>query len=222
MPARGRAVDADRMVDLLRPLPPRVEQALRRVPRHRFVPSDRLESAYEDEPLPLPAEESTISAPHMVGLQLEAADVQPGQHVVEVGAGFGYLSALLAELVGSEGRVLAIEVAPGLAREARIRLDSLGYTSRVDVVTGDGRSVLAANHEIDRILISCATPRIEPAWIDALRPGGFIVAPVGDRYEQTLLTYEMGPDGPREKHGPLCRFVPIHRAVRHGIYRPAK
>ncbi|MGA7922536.1 MAG: protein-L-isoaspartate O-methyltransferase [Thermoplasmata archaeon] len=222
MPARERAVDWDRMVDALRPLPRRIEEALRRVPRHCFVPNDQLGDAYEDEPLPLPEADATISAPHMVGLQLEAANLQPGQRVAEIGAGFGYLSALLGELVGPTGRVIAIEVAPSLSREAHRRLRSLGYTPRVDVVTGDGRSILAPHHQFDRILVSCATPRLEPTWVEALRPDGILVAPVGNRYEQRLVTYRVSPDGSTERHGPLCRFVSIHRPVRHGIYRPAK
>jgi protein-L-isoaspartate(D-aspartate) O-methyltransferase len=81
---------------------------------------------------------------------------------------------------------------------------------------------LAPKHQFDRIVVSCATPRIEPAWIHALREPGAIIAPVGDRYEQTLVTYRRDAHGVRQTRGPRCRFVSVHAARGHRIYRPAK
>jgi protein-L-isoaspartate(D-aspartate) O-methyltransferase len=191
-------------------MPPEIRQAMTRAPRHEFVPEAWRAEAYEDEPLPLPAAQATISAPHMVALQLEYASIHAGHHVFEVGTGLGYLAALIAELVGPSGKVETIEVDGRLAREARARLARAGYGERVEVHEADGRAGLPGGARFDRGLVSCATPRIEPAWVEMLKPGGILVAPVGGQDEQTLVRLEKSETGTRLVHGPLCRFVPLH------------
>ena len=198
------------MLRRLPPMPPEIRAAMLRVPRHEFVPESWQGSAYEDEPLPLPARQSTISAPHMVALQLEYASVSPGQVVFEVGTGLGYLAALLAELVGPSGHVVTVEVDERLAREAELRIARVGFSGRVEVRRGDGRLGLSEGSRFDRVVVSGATPRIEPAWVAMLKPAGILVAPVGDAEDQTLLRMEKTPTGTRLVHGPLCRFVPLH------------
>jgi protein-L-isoaspartate(D-aspartate) O-methyltransferase len=215
--------DRERMVRALGPLPPAVAEAMRRVPRHAFVPAEYRELAYADEPVPLPYGAATVSAPHMVALMLEEARLRPGDSVLEVGAGFGYLAAAVAELVGPSGRVTAMEIEPGLAREAERRLRANGYADRVVVLTGDGREGAPARAPFDRILISCATSEISPVWLEQLAPLGLLLAPVGDAWEQTLVRVTQGPSGPTTEPLVACRFVPLrgeNRRARSRIYRP--
>lgn len=210
---------AREMVDRLPPMPANVARALERVPRHRFVPDEFVSEAYHDEPLPL-SPDSTISAPHMVALQLEYANLRPGLKVLEVGTGFGYLAALLAELVTPGGHVYTVEIDPSLAREAIARLAATEYADRVTVVVGDGRKGFARHAPFDRIVISCATHAIERDWVIQLAPHGILEAPVGDRWEQHLIRYRAEGTHGRFEKGPACRFVPL-RSRSHGIYRSA-
>jgi protein-L-isoaspartate(D-aspartate) O-methyltransferase len=205
------------MVDALDLRDRAVAAAMRRVPRHAFLPDKRWAEAYEDEPVPLGPDETTVSAPHMVALQLESARVGPGDHALELGTGMGYLAALLAELVGPSGRVDSVEVEPYLVAEARRRLSDLGYAPRVTVHAGDGTPGLPGRAPFDQILVSYATPQLETAWQGQLREGGRLVAPVGGRWEQRLLTYaRVGASGTTTR-GPACRFVARRSALRRDI-----
>ncbi|MCI4317536.1 MAG: protein-L-isoaspartate O-methyltransferase [Thermoplasmata archaeon] len=208
-----RSGDAARMVADLAGILPSVAAAMRRVPRHQFVDASQSEVAYADEPLPLPGSGATISAPHMVALQLEWAELQPGQSVLEIGLGSGYLSALIAELVGPSGKVHGVEIDGRLARMARERLDRLGYSTRVDVHEGDGREGWKGGAPYDRVIVSCATPSILPAWIAQTTTSGTVVAPVGGTFSQTLVRYRRGPGGGVVERGPECRFVALKRRV---------
>lgn len=201
--------DAERsaMVDALRLRDAAVGAAMRRVPRHLFVPEDRWSEAYEDEPVPLGPDETTASAPHMVALQLEALRIQPGDRVLDIGSGLGYLAALMAELAGPRGRVVAIEAEPSLVAESRQRLAQAGLTDRVTVHAGDGARGQAEAAPFARIAVSYATRSLEPAWREQLADGGRLVAPVGGRYEQVLTTYEKLEPSGIVTHGPRCRFV---------------
>lgn len=190
-----------------------VLRALGSVPRHTFVPAASLAAAYDDEPLPITDGDSTISAPHMVAIQLESARLLDGLSVLEVGSGSGYLLALVSEVMHRTGRVLGLEVDVALADRARETLTTLGYPESVEVRAGDGWDGLAERAPFDRILVSCAVPGISPAWRAQLRRGGRIVAPVGDRRVQRLLTYGDGAD-PIET-GPACRFVAVRRPGPH-------
>ena len=214
MSPRGRAAGPEAMVAALGPLPPSIARAMSRVPRHCFLPAGQRALAYEDEPLPLEAPDSTISAPHMVAIQLEAATLRPGHSVLEIGSGSGYLLALIAEIVGPDARVVGIELEPTLAARSRVVLDELGYRS-ITVRLGDGREGAADLSPFDRIIVSCATAEILEAWRHALAPGGRIVAPVGGAWSQTLMTVGADPAQPPVL-GPDCRFV----ALRRGPARP--
>jgi protein-L-isoaspartate(D-aspartate) O-methyltransferase len=195
---------------------PEVRRALASVPRDRFVPPEYETSAYEDEPLPLTGGESTISAPHMVAIMLEAARLSDGLSVLEVGSGGGYLVALLSEMMHRTGRILGLEVDPELAARSLETLRSLGYGGPVEIRAADGWAGAPDRAPFDRILVSCAVPELAPAWRAELAPGGRIVAPVGDSWGQRLLTFSDRAD-PIEI-GPECRFVSVRRA-RDPIYR---
>ena len=172
---------------------PRVLAALRRVPRHLFVPGDRRGAAYEDRPLPI-ADGQTISQPYVVALMSELA-VGPGtRRALDVGTGSGYQAAVLAELVPS---VDSLEVSAGLAAEARARLDALGYAD-VRVHRADGRLGWEAGAPYDAIVVACAAPRVPAALLEQLAPGGRLVAPVG-AVEQRLCLFEKLPDGRLER-----------------------
>ena len=201
--------EARGMVAQLPGVPTRIAEVMRSIPRHAFVPEMYRSIAYDDEPVPLPFGDATVSAPHMVALQLEYADLSPGLRVLEIGSGFGYLAALAAELVGPTSPVFGMDVEAQLVREATRRLSTLGYRDRVELRTGDGREGWPESAPFDRIIVSCATPEIYPTWREQLAPRGLVVAPVGDAWEQRLDRYRNdSPAGPVE-HGPRCRFVPL-------------
>jgi len=204
---------AGRMVSSLGTLDPRVAQAMREVPRHEFVPVALASAAYEDTPLPLPAGDATISAPHMVALQLEWAELAPGLRVLEVGSGCGYLAALVAQLTAPEGTVDGVELVPALPHEARRRVERLGFADRVRFIEGDGSDRVGERGPYDRIIVSCATRQLFPLWLRHLAPHGTVVAPVGDAWGQELVRYrEDDPLGPLDR-GPRCAFVPLRRAL---------
>jgi protein-L-isoaspartate(D-aspartate) O-methyltransferase len=204
------------MVRALGPLPPEVAAAMGRVPRHRFVPPALEGEAYDDTPLPLGPPHSTISAPHMVAMQLEWAELRPGLRVLELGCGSGYLAALVAELVRPGGRVVGVEREPDLVASARDRMAELGYTGTVSVHLGDARAGAPADAPFDRILVSFATPEIFPEWTAQLATPGILVAPVGGSGGQALKRLRRERTGDRVEHGPAVIFVGIAPAgVRH-------
>lgn len=200
------------MVDALGPLDHRVAAAMRRVPRHRFLPPVLAGEAYEDTPLPLGPSTSTISAPHMVALMLEWAELAPGQRILELGSGSGYLAALLAELVRPGGRVAAVEIDRQLAEESRTPLTELGYAAEVTVHAADGRNGWPPDAPYDRILVSFATPTIFPEWTQQLATPGILLAPVGPTRGQVLRRLRRERSGDRVEDGPLCIFVGITSA----------
>jgi protein-L-isoaspartate(D-aspartate) O-methyltransferase len=197
------------MVQGLGVLSPRVAAAMQRVPRHRFVSSELAVEAYDDTPLPLASTASTISAPHMVALQLEWAELSPGLRALEIGSGSGYLLALMAELVRPGGRVVGIEIDPALAEESRSILAELGYEEIVRVVAGDGRGGWPADAPYDRILVSAATAEIHIPWGEQLATPGMLIAPIGSPARQVLRRLHRTASGDWWEDGPECRFVPL-------------
>jgi protein-L-isoaspartate(D-aspartate) O-methyltransferase len=197
------------MVHDIGALDPVVAAAMRRVPRHRFVSPELESEAYDDTPLPLGRTRSTISAPHMVALMLEWAELSPGLRVLELGSGSGYLAALAGELVRPGGRVVGVELVESLVEESRGVLSHLGYGESVDIQQGDARAGWPANAPYDRILVSFATPEIFPEWMRQLASPGILLAPVGPMSGQILRRVRHGPDGDRLEDGPRCIFVGI-------------
>ncbi len=185
-----------------------VRQAFLRVPREEFVRPEDRRDAYADTPLPI-GEGQTISAPSMIAIMLEEADLRPGERVLEVGTGSGYHAALLAALVGAE-HVVSIERLPALAAWGRRNLDRAGFPA-VRVVTGDGSLGCPEHAPYACIMATAGAPRIPAAWPGQLSEHGRIVAPIGDsRYGQELLVACRRADGSLDvRRGTLCAFVPL-------------
>jgi protein-L-isoaspartate(D-aspartate) O-methyltransferase len=183
----------------------RVLQAMLRLPRHEFVPEAYRAQAYEDHPLPI-GEGQTISQPFMVAIMLQALSLQTTDTVLEVGAGSGYATALLAELAA---RVFAIERSPVLAAGATRVLSSLGYDN-VNVVLGDGSQGFAAGAPYDAILVSAATAAVPQPLLAQLREdGGRMIIPVGPAESQQLQLIRMQAGRPVVTLCGACRFVPL-------------
>ncbi|MEF8873055.1 MAG: protein-L-isoaspartate O-methyltransferase [Candidatus Thermoplasmatota archaeon] len=185
-----------------------VEEAMKKVPRHEFVPSNIKDRAYTDRPQPI-GEGQTISAPHMVAMMVENLDIEEGQRVLEVGGGRGYHAAVIAELVGENGEVYTIEFIETLARSAQKRLEGCGYQN-VRVVHGDGSSGYQEKAPYDRISVACGASKIPDPMVKQLKVGGKILLPLGSRFFQKLVKatkideYEIK----KENLGGV-RFVPL-------------
>ena len=160
----------------------RVLAAMRKVPRHLFVPKGFERAAYEDRPLPI-GEGQTISQPYIVAVMTEQLELQPEDRVLEVGTGSGYQAALLAELAGS---VISIERLASLADRARENLARAGVTG-VQVVVGDGTEGYPPEAPYDAIIVTAASPGVPQPLIDQLAEGGRLIAPVGPRECQDLI-----------------------------------
>lgn len=184
----------------------RVLEALRTVPRELFVPEHLAEFAYDDTPLPI-GEEQTISQPFVVALMAEALELQPGDKVLEIGAGSGYAAAVLSRLVHE---VVTVERHAPLAWQAQERMVRLGYAN-VHVVQGDGTLGWPERAPYDAIVVAAGGPEVPPALLDQLAPGGRLVIPIGpDPRTQSLVRVRRWPDGSlaREELGAV-RFVPL-------------
>ncbi|HEV8358947.1 MAG TPA: protein-L-isoaspartate(D-aspartate) O-methyltransferase [Candidatus Thermoplasmatota archaeon] len=187
---------------------PRVADAMRRVPRHLFLPADEAR-AYDDRPLAI-GEGQTISAPHMVGIMAEALQAQPGMAVLEVGAGSGYHAAIVAELVAPGGKVWSVERFADLAAQARANLQHAGFgEDRVEIVVGDGSVGLQEHAPYDRAYVTCAAPSVPPPILEQLRAGGRALVPVGDRWGQELMLVEKEDDRTFTRGLGGCVFVPL-------------
>jgi protein-L-isoaspartate(D-aspartate) O-methyltransferase len=188
---------------------PRVLDAMRRVPRHRFVPPELRDSAYEDTPLPI-GERQTISQPYMVALMSEVLALStPEPRVLEIGTGSGYQAAVLAEM---GARVVSIERIPELAVRARGLLTELGYGDRVRVVVGDGTLGWPEDAPYDAIIVTAGAPQIPRPLIAQLAPDGCLVLPIGEHDVQTLVRLRRGEQGLIEHYFGDCRFVKLHGA----------
>jgi protein-L-isoaspartate(D-aspartate) O-methyltransferase len=186
---------------------PRVLDAMRRVPRHRFVDSCALDLAYADRALPI-GDGQTISQPYMVAAMTEALKLHGHERVLDVGTGSGYQAAILAELARE---VVTIERLPELAEAARERLESLGYRN-VRVVVGDGSIGFAESAPYDGILVAAASPRVPPSLRQQLTDGGRLVIPVGPPDQQRLTVVMRDADSFVETVQEGCVFVLLRGA----------
>jgi protein-L-isoaspartate(D-aspartate) O-methyltransferase len=182
----------------------RVLDAMRRVPRHLFVPRGYERDAYEDHPIPI-GEGQTISQPYVVAAMTEALALRPQDAVLEIGTGSGYQAAVLAELVS---RVYSIERIASLAERGREALERAGYPN-VTVVVGDGSEGLPGTAPFDAILVTAAAPSLPQSLFDQLREGGRLVVPVGDHSGQQLQLVRKVGGKPVSAGLDLVRFVPL-------------
>ncbi|MBZ5521709.1 MAG: protein-L-isoaspartate(D-aspartate) O-methyltransferase [Acidobacteriia bacterium] len=182
----------------------RVLAAMAEVPRHEFVDPHRVAEAYSDHPVVI-GEQQTTSQPYMIAVMLQAAEIKPGDRVLEIGAGSGYQTAVLARLAA---RVFAVERHVELTQEARRRLDRLGC-GNVTLVTGDGSLGLPQSAPFDAIVVAAAAPRVPPALMAQLAEGGRLAIPVGSAHDQVLHLVRKQPHGISVECMEGCRFVPL-------------
>lgn len=180
-----------------------VLRAMRNVPRHRFVPGATPEAAYGDHALPI-GYGQTISQPYIVAFMAEAAAVQPGDRVLEIGTGSGYGAAVLAELAAE---VYTIEILPELAETARRTLETLGYHN-VHVLTGNGWLGWPEHAPYDAVVVTAAPDQVPPALVEQLAVDGTMVVPVGEVL-QMLRVLRRTEAGLEELEALPVRFVPM-------------
>ncbi|HEX8375762.1 MAG TPA: protein-L-isoaspartate(D-aspartate) O-methyltransferase [Geminicoccaceae bacterium] len=189
---------------------PRVLAAMREVPREAFVPEAQRAAAHDDGPLPIGAGQ-TISQPYVVALMAEAAEIAPGDRVLDVGTGSGYAAAVLSRLAA---RVCSIERHASLAEAARERLAGLGYAN-IEVRVGDGTlgwpdQPDQPDRGFDAILVAAAAPAVPEALKRQLAVGGRLVIPVGGKYGQGLLRLRLtAVDRWEEENLGEVAFVPL-------------
>jgi protein-L-isoaspartate(D-aspartate) O-methyltransferase len=183
----------------------RVLDAMRRVPRDRFVPAAHRVDAWADRPVPI-GRGQTISQPFMVALMTEALGLRGSERVLEVGTGSGYQAAVLGELASE---VFTVERIAELAGTAARALEELGCAN-VTVVIGDGCRGLIEHAPFDAILVAAAAPAVPGALRDQLADGGILVVPVGESTAVQVLTL-VRRTGARFsiEEGTGCRFVPL-------------
>jgi len=170
---------------------PRVLDAMRAVPRHRFVPPEVRSLAYAPRPLPI-GEGQTISQPYIVGFMTEMLRLKDTDRVLEVGTGSGYQAAVAARIAS---QVYSVEIFPVLAGRARSILHDLRIAN-VSVREGDGYYGWQEKAPFDAIIVTCAGGHIPPPLLRQLKPGGRMIMPVGGPFlTQQLVFLEKGADG---------------------------
>jgi len=182
----------------------RVLNAMRRIPREAFVPESIADEAYLDGALPIDCNQ-TISQPVIVAMMTEALQLIGNEKVLEIGAGSGYQTAILADLAAE---VFSIERHADLTHQAHQRLQELGYKN-VHLRTGDGSLGWPDEAQFDRILVTAAAAECPRALWDQLREGGILVGPFGPPSEQVLYEIHKIGGQPKSKVLTGCRFVPL-------------
>lgn len=181
----------------------RVLDAMRSVPRHRFVPEDMLYSAYDDCPLPI-GHGQTISQPYIVALMTELLNPEKDDVILEVGTGSGYQAAVLSRIVKM---VYTIERIPELSHSASKLLAELGYTN-IQCFIGDGHNGIPEFAPFDGIIVTAAAKKLPEALLGQLKTGAKMVIPIGDSY-QRLWIVTAGSEGFIKEPSIGVRFVPL-------------
>lgn len=177
-----------------------VLDAIRYVPRDRFVPEDSREDAWDNHPVEI-GEGQTISQPYTVAYMLQLAEIGPAQRVMEVGSGSGYVTALLSYVVGDPGLVTGIEYRDRLFHEAERRLAEIGLHA-VHLVKGDGKKGCPQRAPYDAIIVSAQTEEVPPALLEQLASGGRLVVPVDVGSYAAMTRIERTENGfERTRHG---------------------
>jgi len=190
-----------------------VEQALRQVPRHRFLPATTITDAYADIAVITKrgtdgTARSCASVPTVVAMMLDQLDVHPGHHILEIGAGTGYNAALLAHLTGPTGQVSTIDIDPDVTTAARQALDATG-NGHVHVITRDGALGAPEHAPYDRIILTVGAWDLPPALHNQLAPAGRLVLPLRWRGQTRSIAFTHQDAGLRSDSVQLCGFVPM-------------
>jgi len=181
--------------------------AMRKIPRHKFVPTDMIERAYDDSPLPI-GYGQTISQPYIVAYMTAVINPEPGQKVLEIGTGSGYQAAVLAEIVDE---VYTIEIITELYSSAKERLEELGYKN-ITCINADGYYGIKNAAPFDAIVVTAASEHIPPPLIEQLKDGGKMIIPVGSPFlNQTLILVEKNGEEITTTALLPVRFVPFTR-----------
>ncbi|MDD3042036.1 MAG: protein-L-isoaspartate O-methyltransferase [Methanosarcinaceae archaeon] len=175
-----------------------VLNALLLVPRHEFVPARLKSVAYVDTPLEIGCGQ-TISAPHMVAIMCDLLELAEGQKVLEIGAGSGYNAAVMGKLIGKNGHVYTVERLEALAEFAKTNLKKTG-SENVTVLLEDGSLGYSDFAPYDRISVTCTAPEIPEPLLEQLKPGGLMVIPVGEYFQELVLIK-------KDKNGEIFREV---------------
>ncbi|MDO8952857.1 MAG: protein-L-isoaspartate(D-aspartate) O-methyltransferase [Draconibacterium sp.] len=178
--------------------------ACRKVPRHRFVLPQYINSAYADSPLPI-EEGQTISQPYIVAFMTEALTLKRTDKVLEIGTGSGYQAAILAEICDS---VFTIEIFPKLGNKAIELFAELGYKN-IYCKIGDGYKGWPEHAPFDAIIVTCSPTHIPQPLQDQLAEGGRMIIPVGETHFQSLVLLEKKKGKLREEKVLPVRFVPM-------------
>ena len=183
----------------------RVIEAMSMLPRHRFVPEAIKSQAYKDNALPIAAGQ-TISQPFIVARMTELLELKGQEKVLEIGAGSGYQTAVLASLAR---KVFAIERLPALADEANRRLQTLGFRN-FTLKAADGTAGWDAYMPFDAILVAAGGPGIPEPLIKQLKVGGRLVIPIGDdQRKQSLIRVTRTAESYKTENFGPCAFVPL-------------
>ena len=183
---------------------PRILAAMRDVPRDAFVLRGMQESAYEDRPLPIAAGQ-TISQPYIVALMIELAEIEPGERVLEVGAGSGYAAAVMAQIADE---VFAIERHGELAEQAEATLARLGYEN-VHLLCGDGTKGWPEKAPFDAIVVSAGGPRVPSALKAQLARKGRLVIPLGNGQQRLVRVTRKDDEEFTAEEFDAVSFVPL-------------
>ena len=181
----------------------RVLDAMRRVPRHLFIPENGRREAYQDHPVPIGLRQ-TISQPYIVAYMTQALKLQPDDSVLEIGTGSGYQAAILGELVRE---VYSIEIIPQLGERSKKLLSKLDY-GNIEVRIGDGYKGWPDKAPFDAIIVTAAPPQVPQPLLDQLKVGGRMIIPVG-KFNQGLLLITRTAKGYDRRNVMPVRFVPM-------------
>jgi protein-L-isoaspartate(D-aspartate) O-methyltransferase len=183
---------------------PRVLEAFRTVPRHKFLPKETRRQAYDDESIPI-GQGQTITPPYDVAFMTEVLQPKPTDKVYEVGTGSGYQAAILSRLVKD---VYSVEIHEPLSRHATEVLKEVGYTN-VHTRHGDGYAGWPEAAPFDAIIVTCAPQSIPPPLVEQLKEGGRMVIPLGDRFNQVVHLIEKRDGKLHDRELRPTLFVPM-------------
>ncbi|ANY10142.1 hypothetical protein AFB00_17400 [Pseudonocardia sp. HH130630-07] len=205
---------------------PAVRRAVEVVPRHLFMPAGTsLELAYSDRDAVVTKRDETgrsmssVSAPWLQAAMIDQAEVGAGSRVLEIGSG-GYNAALLAEVVGPDGLVVSVDIDPEVVDRTRTRLQTTGYSGRVQAVVADAaHRVLPDGQLVDAVVVTAGAWDIAPAWFDQLAPGGTLVVPLRMRGATRSIGFRRVDDHLESSSVQVCGFVPMQGADAHDEVR---